>query len=52
MCLLSIVLAPVHTDDALPGFIYFLLGPLQWFNGRWFGRKAAKLAPAAVAAAA
>jgi uncharacterized membrane protein len=46
--LLSIALALLTTNPWLPGVIYFLLGPLQAFNGWWFGRKV--LAPAPVAA--
>ena len=39
MCALSITLALATSNPWLPGFIYFLLGPLQGFNGWWYGRK-------------
>lgn len=39
VCALSITLAYTTSVKGLPGFIYFLLGPLQAFNGWWFGRK-------------
>ncbi len=39
VCLLSILLALVTSIPWLPGFIYFLFGPLQAFNGIWHGRK-------------
>jgi hypothetical protein len=39
VCLLSVLLALVSSNDLLPGFIYFLIGPLQAANGWWFGRK-------------
>jgi uncharacterized membrane protein len=39
VCLLSVLLALVSGSDSLPGYIYFLLGPLQTANGWWFGRK-------------
>ena len=39
VCLLSILLALVTRNDSLPGFIYFLIGPLQGLNGWWFGRQ-------------
>jgi uncharacterized membrane protein len=39
VCLLSIVLALVTDNEWLPGVIYFLLGPLQAFNGWWFGKQ-------------
>jgi len=47
VCGLSITLAYVSESGWLPGVVYFLLGPLQAFNGWWFGRK---LRPAPVAA--
>jgi uncharacterized membrane protein len=40
VCLLSILLALVTSSDWLPGVVYFLLGPLQAFNGWWFGKQA------------
>ena len=39
VCLLSIALALATSNTWLPGFIYFLLGPLQTINGMWFARK-------------
>jgi uncharacterized membrane protein len=39
VCLLSILLALLTSNDWLPGYIYFLLAPLQAFNGIWHGRK-------------
>lgn len=39
VCLLSILLAYTLTDTAIPGLIYFLLGPLHALNGWWFGRQ-------------
>jgi uncharacterized membrane protein len=39
VCALSILLAYTTSVGWLPGFIYFLLGPLQAFNGWWFGRQ-------------
>jgi uncharacterized membrane protein len=39
VCLLSILLALTTASTWLPGFIYFLLGPLQTINGMWFDRK-------------
>jgi uncharacterized membrane protein len=46
VCLLSVVLALTTNSAALPGLIYFLLGPLQAFAGRHFGHKARALAAA------
>jgi uncharacterized membrane protein len=40
VCLLSILLALATSSDWLPGVAYFLLGPLQAFNGWRFGRLA------------
>lgn len=37
--LLSVALALLTTNTWIPGVIYFVLGPLQAFNGWWFGRK-------------
>jgi len=39
VCMLSIVLALTTTESTLPGWIYMLIGPLQWLNGWWFGRR-------------
>jgi uncharacterized membrane protein len=44
VCLLSVALALFTDQAALPGFIYFLLGPLMAFVGRWYGGRARKLA--------
>jgi len=44
ICLLSVVLALTTNSAALPGYIYFLLGPLQAIAGRHFARKARALA--------
>jgi hypothetical protein len=46
VCLLSIALALFTSNGWLPGVIYVALGPLQWFNGWWFGRQATALAAA------
>jgi uncharacterized membrane protein len=44
---LSITLAYVTESSWLPGVVYFALGPLQAFNGWWFGRQShAGAAPA------
>ena len=52
VCLLSVALALFTNSDSAPGFIYFLLGPLQAFSGRYHGHKARELttavAPSAV----
>jgi len=39
VCLLSILIALVSDSDSAPGFIYFLLAPLQAANGWYHGRK-------------
>lgn len=39
VCMLSIVLAAGTASDSAPGFVYFLLGPLQAANGWWYGRQ-------------
>jgi uncharacterized membrane protein len=39
VCLLSMLLAVTTRISWLPGFIYFLLGPLQAANGWWHGRR-------------
>jgi hypothetical protein len=44
VCLLSIVLALTISSAWIPGMIYFLLGPLQGFNGWWHGTKVERLA--------
>jgi len=47
VCCLSIALAMLTTSDWLPGFIYFLIAPLQTVNGFWSARKVRGLAGAA-----
>jgi uncharacterized membrane protein len=37
--LLSVALALLMSNSWIPGVIYFVLGPLQAFNGWWHGRK-------------
>jgi uncharacterized membrane protein len=44
VCMMSIVLAAASDSDGAPGFVYFLLGPLQALNGWYYGRKAGALA--------
>ncbi len=39
VCMLSVVLAAATSSNSAPGFVYFLLGPLQGVNGWWFGRQ-------------
>jgi len=39
VCLLSITLALLTTSNWIPGVIYCVLGPLQAFNGWWFGKQ-------------
>lgn len=46
VCLLSVVLALTIQNTAIPGLIYWLLGPLQSWSGRWHGKKVQKLAAA------
>ena len=46
VCFLSIALAMLTSIGWLPGVIYVLLGPLQAFNGWWYGRQANALAAA------
>jgi uncharacterized membrane protein len=46
VCLLSVVLALVTNMPSLPGFIYFLIGPLMAFVGFRYGNKARSLAKA------
>jgi hypothetical protein len=36
-------------NGAIPGLIYWLLGPLQAWSGRWHGKRAEQLAAAATA---
>jgi uncharacterized membrane protein len=48
MCLLSITLALATQNTWVPGAVYLLLGPLQAFNGWWFGRQVRALAAAEV----
>jgi uncharacterized membrane protein len=43
VCLLSVALALLTDEPSLPGFIYFLLGPLMAFVGRYHGNKARSL---------
>ena len=50
VCSLSVVLALTTTSASLPGYIYFLLAPLQSFSGWWFGRKANALGTAGLKA--
>jgi uncharacterized membrane protein len=50
VCLLSVVLALATHSTWLPGFTYFLLGPLQTLNGVWFGRRLRALEQRAAAA--
>lgn len=45
VCLVSIAMAFTMTDPAWPGLVYWLLGPLQAFNGWWLGRKVRDPAP-------
>ena len=49
VCLLSIVIALAGTSDSAPGYIYFLLGPLQAANGWYHGRKVRALVVARAA---
>lgn len=46
VCMLSIALALSTEIGWLPGFIYFLIGPLQSWNGWWAGKKSRALASA------
>jgi len=46
VCLLSVALALCTDQTALPGIIYFLLGPLMTFVGRRYGIRARNLAAA------
>ena len=47
VCLLSVALALTIENAAIPGLIYWLLWPLQHWNGYWHGKRVAKLAAAA-----
>jgi len=49
VCVLSITLALTTSSPMLPGLIYFLLGPLQGFNGWWHGRKVSAMDKAVTA---
>ena len=49
VCVLSITLAFATSNPWLPGVVYFLLGPLQAFNGWWHGRKVSTMAKAVTA---
>jgi len=46
VCLLSVALALLTDQAALPGVIYFLIGPLMAFVGRRYGSRARALAGA------
>ncbi len=46
VCLLSVALALFTDQASLPGLIYFLIGPLMAFVGRWYGIRARHLAVA------
>jgi uncharacterized membrane protein len=46
VCLLSVALALLTDQGSLPGFIYFLIGPLMAFVGRRYGGRARALAAA------
>lgn len=48
VCGLSILLALTISNDALPGLVYFLIGPLQAMVGMSYGRKIRALANAGV----
>jgi uncharacterized membrane protein len=43
VCLLSVVLALTIENSAIPGLVYWLLGPLQSWSGWRFGKKAEAL---------
>lgn len=49
VCMLSVVLAKTTANNALPGLIYFLIGPLMGLNGWYFGRQVKALEKAATA---
>lgn len=44
ICLLSVALALFTSSTSLPGFVYFLIGPVLALNGWWHGSKISKLA--------
>jgi uncharacterized membrane protein len=46
VCLLSILLAYTTSNYSLPGYVYLLLGPLQAFSGRRYGKRARAAAAA------
>jgi uncharacterized membrane protein len=50
VCLLSVLLAFTIENPAIPGLIYWALGPLHAWSGRWHGKKVEKLAAAVKAA--
>lgn len=50
VCMLSVALALLTTNTSMPGWVYFLLGPLQALNGVWYGRKIRALGGAEPAA--
>jgi uncharacterized membrane protein len=39
ICLLSVALALFTTSTSLPGFVYFLIGPVLALNGWWHGTR-------------
>ncbi len=43
ICLLSVLLALSTASTWMPGFVYFLIGPVLAFNGWWHGRKISAL---------
>ena len=43
VCLLSILLALTLSNAAIPGLIYWLLGPLHAWSGRRYGKKVAAM---------
>jgi uncharacterized membrane protein len=45
VCLLSVLLALVTDNLSVPGFVYFLIAPLQAVNGWYHGRKLKAVAP-------
>ncbi len=50
VCLLSVAIALLGSSDSAPGYIYFLLAPLQAANGWYHGRKVRALMLARTAA--
>jgi uncharacterized membrane protein len=52
VCALSVALASLEISASLPGYVYMLLAPALWFNGRRHGQRVRALAaPAAPPAA-